>query len=452
MRNFGKTYSAHYKSILMLGIPLLLGQLGVIITGFADTVMVGRYSTQALASASFVNSMFTLMTILCMGYSYGLTPIVSALFARGDEKRVGEMVKNSMVLNSVFGLLVGLFMLVIYFFIENLGQPDELLPTIKPYYIIVLLSMVPIVLINVLRQFTDGIGQTQVSMWILTLGNLLNIVGNYFLIYGVCGFPEWGLFGAGISTLFARIMMLMGYVAWIMIAKRYKSYVRGYREGFVKRSSMKAVNNNSWPVSMQMGMETGIFTFATILVGWLGSDYLAAYQVVLVLSTFGFMVYYSFGASMAIKVANFDGLGDIEQLKLSVKAGYHIILGCALLASLIFIFAGEWIIGWFTTDPVVVGISLSLIAPLVLYQFGDATQIAYANALRGIKCVMPLMKFAFFAYVIIGLPSSYLFAFPFKGGAIGIYLSFVVALFVAGVLYWTRYRREIGKMQYTKNT
>lgn len=445
MSHFYAKYKKYYKQILIIGLPILLGQLGVIITGFVDTMMVGRYSTESLASASFVNNLFNLMNIVCLGFSYGLTPIVSAYYAKGDKTRIGELVKTALALNLLFGLFCGVIMFVLYFFLDEMGQPKELLPLMRPYYIVILLSMFPLVLVNALRQFTDGITDTKLGMIILLGGNVLNVVGNWVLIYGKLGFPELGLYGAGVSTLIARVVMLVSYIVCVCILVNYREYFRGFIDGIVKLKDFIEIGKLSLPVSLQMGMETAIFTIAAIFVGWLGADSLAAYQVIISMGTLGFMVYYSFGASMSIMIANYTGLGDTVRIKRCAQAGYHIILASAVLASVILLLCGRSAIGLFTTDENVIKIALMIIIPWMIYQFGDATQVAYANALRGIKCVMPVMQYAFWAYMVLGIPVCYLFAFPLKGGIVGVFLSFAVSLFAAGVLFMYRFYKELKK-------
>ena len=297
------TYIRHYRQIATLGLPLLLGQLGMIMTGFADTFMVGHYTTESLAAASFVNNIMNFMTVLCMGFSYGLTPIVSATNARGDRRGVGAIVKNAILLNMAFGIAVGLAMLLIYFNVEKMNQPANLIPLIKPYYLVLLASMVPMLLVNTLRQFTDGIGNTRLSMWIIIGGNLLNILLNYLTIYGNFGFPELGLLGAGLSTLAARVAMAAAYIIVLSRSHRYATYVQGIRHGDIDSRISSNIFATSWPIAVQMGLETGIFSFASIMIGWLGEIPLAAYQIMLSISTIGFMVYYSLGASMSIKIA-----------------------------------------------------------------------------------------------------------------------------------------------------
>ena len=191
----------HYKATLRLGIPIAIGQIGVIIMGFADTMMVGRYATEALASASFVNSVFNLISFLIMGYSYGLTPLVSAHCGRGEKHEAGGLLKQALMANGLFTLVLLTIMTVLYFYVDRMGQPPQLLPHIRPYYIVIGISMIFVALFNAVRQFTDGTSDTATGMWILLTGNALNIIGNVLLIYGVGPFPELGLLGAGLSTL-----------------------------------------------------------------------------------------------------------------------------------------------------------------------------------------------------------------------------------------------------------
>lgn len=199
-------YKEHYKDTIRLGVPIMLGQLGIIIVGFADNIMVGHHSTNELAAASFVNNFFNLAFIFGMGFSYGLTPIIGGLFAGKELKKAGETLKNSLFINFIVGILLSLCMLLLLFNIEILDQPEELMPYIVPYYILQLFSVVFAMLFNSFKQFSDGTTDTVTPMWIMLGANVLNIIGNYFLIYGKCGVPEMGLTGAGISTLASRIL------------------------------------------------------------------------------------------------------------------------------------------------------------------------------------------------------------------------------------------------------
>lgn len=186
-------YKQHYKALIFLGLPIVIGQVGVIILGFADTLMIGHHSTEELGAASFVNNVFTLCIIFSTGFSYGLTPIVGSLYGNRRFAEAGQALRCSLVANVLVALLLTFIMTVVYFNVERLGQPEELMPLIKPYYLVLLASLVFVMLFNGFKQFTDGITDTKTAMWILLGGNTLNIIGNYILINGKLGFPELGL-------------------------------------------------------------------------------------------------------------------------------------------------------------------------------------------------------------------------------------------------------------------
>lgn len=436
----------HYRSTLRLGIPIAVGQVGVIVMGFADTMMVGRYATDALAAASFVNSLFNLVNFLFLGYSYGLTPIVSACYGRGDREGAGNALKQSLAANGLFGFLTLLVMGVLYFFIDFMGQPEQVVPLIGPYYLLVLASMLFVVPFNVMRQFTDGTTATATAMWVLLVGNVLNIVGNALLIYGIGPFPELGLVGAGISTLFARMVSVLLIVAVVKWRKRYAPYRRGFRLAPLNPGTIRKMNASSLPISLQMGMESAAFTFSAVMAGWISATALAGFQVMVTIGALGFMFYYSFGSGTSIRVGTFMGINDLRQVRLSAKAGFHILFALAVVVSLFFFLLGKWFIGFFTTDPAVVNVCVGLIPFLMLYQLADATQICFANVLRGTGHVYAMMWIAFVSYVVINIPAGYLIAFPLGMGINGLFFSFSIGLFVAAALFAWQFKRVINRL------
>lgn len=434
-----------YLRIIRLGFPILVGQLGMIIVGFADTKMVGLYSTEALASASFVNNLFNTAIFACVGFTYGLTPLVGSLFARHHDAEIGNMVRNGLLVNVLFSLLITAIMGAIYFNIEKLGQPDELLPLIKPYFLIYLSGVLMISIFNVFAQWAYAINRTRMPMWIILVSNVLNIVGNWLLIYGKCGFPELGLLGAGLSTLFARIFCPVVIMAVFFLSKDYRGYRNGFLSGSISKRAIGNINRTSWPVSLQMTFEAGSFTIAAVMAGWLGAISLAAFQVIVIIGTLGFCIYYSVGSAVAVFVANCAGLSDRAGMRRYAFVGYRIMLVLATMSSLFFVFGAPHIIGQFTNDPLVLSASMALLVPLVLYQYGDATQINFANALRGTSNVMPMLWIAFVSYMVIGVPATYLMAFILGLGTYGIILSFSVSLFIAASLFLYYFLRVTRK-------
>lgn len=439
-------YFRHYGQLASLGLPIIIGQLGIILVSFADTMMVGHYRTSDLAAASFVNNVFNLVIIFSTGFSYGLTPVVGRFFGKSDFRSVGRMLKNSLAANSLIAVLLVLVMTAVYLNVDRLGQPAELLPLIRPYYLVLLASLLPVLLFNAFKQFADGITDTLTPMWILLTGNIVNIFGNWCLIFGKLGCPEMGLLGAGISTLISRILTVVIFACIFFFSGKYAQYREGFLRGKVNRRDFRTLNRLGWPVGLQMGMETGSFSLATIMVGWLGTLSLAAHQVMLTVGQLGFMLYYGMAAAIAVRTSHFLGQGDVRNVRDSATAGFQLILIMAAVVSTgIFAFRNS-IGGLFSENMEVAAIVAQLVIPFIIYQFGDGMQCAYSNALRGISDVKPVVLIAFVAYFLVSLPAGYIFGFVCGWGLTGIWMSFPLGLTTAGLLYFLRFRRTLARL------
>ncbi len=435
-------HSSHYSATLRLGLPIAIAQLGTIVLAFADTIMVGHYSTPALSAASFVNSLFNLATMIILGYSYGLTPFISSKFSQGSKAEVGAIMRRGLVANLVFGAAVLLCFGALFFLLPYLGQPSDLLPLMQSYYVTLWVSLWFVVIFTAARQFTDGITYTRLAMWLILAGNIVNIVLNYLLIFGIGPFPEWGLFGAGFATMVSRILIavvLLGIIFW---GKRFADFrLPLSAEELSLLPSLREIHSKSWPVSLQIGLETFCFAGSAVMTGWLGKIPLASYQILMTLGTLGFTLYYSLGASMSIRIAYFLGQNDKAEALLAGKAGRNLLLLNATLSSMLFYFAGNVIVHLFTQDEAVITASLALLLPLVVYQFADALQICYANALRATQHVLPMTWSSAVAYLVVGMPAAYLMGFTLKGGVEGIFYSFAISLMVAALLFAFFYHR-----------
>ncbi len=419
----------------------MVGQLGMIILGFADTMMVGHHSTTELGAASFVNNIINLVIITATGFSYGLTPIVGGLFGREELPQAGKALRCALLANLMAGAVMMAALTILYFNVGNIGQPEELLPYIRPYFLVLLASLPFVMLFNAFKQFTDSITETRTSMWILLSGNFLNIIGNYVLIYGKAGMPEMGVVGAGVSTLLSRIVM----VALFLIVFLSRKKMRPYRDGFLRlgwsRPTLRRLVSLGTPIALQMGMETASFSLSIIMVGWLGTIALASHQVMITISQFTFMVYYGLGAAVAVRTSYFNGQNDREKVRNTVVAGLQLMVALELLLSGIIFLLRNHIGGWFTDSAEVSSTVVTLLLPFFIYQFGDGLQITYANALRGIADVKPLVVIAFIAFFVISLPVGYFCGFVLGFGLVGVWMAFPFGLTSAGVMMWLRFKR-----------
>lgn len=445
MNNIIQRYSKHYSTIIRLGTPIVLGQLGNVILGFIDTIMVGQYSGEALSAAGFVNNIFNLGIFAMLGFSYGATPIIGAFYGRRENDNVGHSFRDSIWANILFGTIVIAAYSLLYINIGNLNQPEELLPLMRPYFLILLASLPSVILFNSFKQFTDTVAATKTALWVIIIGNFANVVMNYLLIFGVCGFPEMGLKGAGIATLLSRVLMAVLFVMFIIGQKRFSSYKSGFKARRSRRSDVTKLFKVGTPLAVQMGMETASFSLASLLMGWIGAVELAAFQVMCTTGSLCFLVYYGIAAASCIRISHYRGRGEWEKVNETATASLHIILAVAAVLSTGIIIFKSQLAAAFTADVAIQSMFIAMLIPMLAYQVSDGIQINYANALRGIAVTKPMSIYALISYILLALPVSYIFGFIFNLGGIGIAYGLPVGLTSAAILYYGRFRKEIAK-------
>ena len=438
---------SRYGALAALGLPIVVGQIGNVVLGFADTLMVGHHSMEELAAASFVNTMFTLVVLFATGFSYGLTPVAGSLFGRGMKGDIGAAVKNSLTANMLLSAALVAVTVVFCLNIHRFGQPDELLPLMRPYLWVNIASLPFLCCFNTFKQFFDGITDTKTPMFVIIGGNLLNIFGNWVLIYGELGAPELGLFGAGLSTALSRVVMAAACVVLFFRHRRYREFRAGFAAASASRGGMRRLASLGLPVAMQMGMETAAFSLSAIFVGWIGTTALAAHQVVITVSQLLYMVSSGMAAAVAVRVSYFAGQKDYRAVRRTSTCGLQLILTIAATLSLPVFLLKDTISWWFTDSAEVCVLVSQTVIPLIAYQLGDAVQYTFANSLRGIEHVRPMIWIAFFAYFVVSLPLGWMLGIHMGYGLVGIWSAFPVCLSTAGLLYFLCFRRALGRLE-----
>ncbi len=437
----------HFRPLLRLGLPVIIGQVGLILVGFADNVMVSHHSLSELAAASFVNNFLNLVIIFGMGFSYGLTPLVATNKEWGRSDQVSHYLGHSFLLNLLISLLIGGGLFLLEGSLGAFNLSEELRPIALPYYRIQILGFMVVMLFNTFKQYTEGMGDTQIPMYITLAGNVLNIGLNYLLIYGKGGFPEWGLYGAGLSTLVSRVVMLIAIVAVTALLPRYRKIlerVKGLHWSW--REGLMPLLRLGTPVALQMGMEAASFSVAVILVARISTSALAAHQIIATISTLGFMVYYGIGAATAIRSSTLLAQGERRETRYVASAGVYLCLFVAAVMMPLLVLCREPVVRLFNADLSVAEATYLALIPLCLYQIGDALQIVYANALRGISRVAMLAPAAALCHLIVAPSMAWLFGFGvgLEGNGpqlMGVWFAFPVSLTLLGLILRYSFRR-----------
>lgn len=429
-----RAYFPYYKRLMALAIPVVLTQAGQMLVHLIDNAMVGRVGTTELAAASFANSVFMLMMVLGMGLIFGITPILGQAIGAKNDELAATIMKNGSVVASIVTLILFVLSWSITWVMPYLGQNQEVLELAIPYYRTLSLSLLPFLGFILLKQIGEGLGNTFIAMVATITANLVNIIFNYLFIFGKMGFPEMGLLGAGLATLISRILMPIILLAGFLYVKRYRYYFKEMLQAAYSKTAMKNAFNTGYPIAVQMLLEVSIFAIGAVMMGWINDVALAAHQVALGLAGFTFMIANGVAMATTIRVSIQYGDKNTEGLKMASFASIHLVLGYMLLTATTFFLLKYELPRLFTQDLDVIKQAGILLIIAGIFQIFDGLQVISLGILRGISDVRIPMFIAAFAYILVGLPISYLCAFTFNFGPIGIWFGFVAGLGLTGVL------------------
>ncbi len=443
-------YKPHYKSILKLGIPIIVGQIAVILLGFIDNMMVGQHNLLELSASSFVNNFQNIMLIFGLGFSYGLTPLVAESEKKNNLQNIGKLLQSSLQLNISIAFIISLLLIGLIPFLALFNLNEELKPLALPYYYLQTLSFIVSMIFNAYKQFYDGMSRTQFPMYVTIGGIGLNIFLNYLFIYGKWGMPEWGLWGAGIATLASRISMLSVIIFSFYKEKKWKQIHKNLLFFRTHISSLKKLFKMGYPIAIQLGLEAISFSIIIIFVAKLGAYSLAAHQVILVVTLLGYLVYYGLGAATAIRVSHFKALEKREEIQLITKASVHIGLILAIFSALLMFFIRNYVSFLFTPEEKVQSLVAVALIPIILYQIPDVLQVIFSNALRGLGTVKKLIPIAFICHIIVAPTLSYIFCFVFAQSfeayqLMAIWSSFPISLGLTALLLFRYLKKSLHK-------
>lgn len=435
----------------------MLTQLGASLVGLFDSIMVGHYATVDLAAVSFSNALFFTVMVFAMGALMGLTPLVGVEVGKltsisshseqsnssinsSPQSLIASLFQNGML----FMVLLSIFTLVVLGgcipFLHCFGQDPAVVEVARPYYILIVISIVPFLFFTFFKQFLEGLGNTSVAMVITLVMNGLNIFLNWLFIYGNWGCPELGATGAGIGSLVARIGMAICFVVVMYWRKEWKGYLCSIRWRWIKASVLKDLTNIGLPIGVQTLMETIAFTAAFVFIGWISKEALAAHQIANQICDMTFMVILGIGSATTIRVSHQLGANNLEGVRMASNASIHLVLLINAIGAALMIGLRNQIPLLFTEDEKVIAIASQLVVLAGVLQLADGLQVVAASMLRGITDVKVPMVIAMFSYTIVCISIGLFLAFPMGMGAVGIWIGFVVGLSVAAICLHTRFR------------
>ena len=408
-------------------------------------MMVGHIGTTELAAASFAVNVFHVGMLFGLGITLGLTPLVGQSFNPKSPGGVGGWLKNGILVHLIAAVLLCMLMSSVVFFMDRMGQREDVVKAAIPYFLIHVASLLPLILFFSIKQFFEGVGNTKTAMIITIIANLVNIVFNYILIYGKLGFPAMGLNGSGVATLIARLIMPVIFLLIILKKPLFRVYFDSAKKARFEIEKISRMLSVGLSIGMQMVIEIMAFSVGAIMIGWISKEALAGHQVAIGMASMTYMISFGLASGTSIRVSHAVGDHDRNELKHAVLASLHIVIAFMALMGILFVVLRNQLPLLFTNDPEVIKVAAGLLIMGAFFQIFDGVQVVLLGALRGMADVRIPMFMAFFSYIVVSLPISYLLSFVFHFGYSGVWIGFIFGLSTAAILFGLRLKHQLHK-------
>jgi len=432
-------YREHYQANLLLAYPVVISQLGHTVVGLADSLIVGHKGALPLAAVSLGNSVFIVVMMIGIGISFGLTPLIAQASGKKTHHDCGTLLSNSLLVNSVTGVVLCLLTFVVISVLGQLHEPREVVVLAKPFMAYLAVSVMPLMIFLTFKQFAEGLGFTKQAMYISIAGNILNICVGIVLVFGLLGFPSMGIIGVGISTLVDRFLMALAMGFYVLKGKRFKPFLDAFSWAALRWRSVVSLLHIGVPVSMQYFFEVSAFSFSAVMIGWTGAIALAAHQIAISLASVTYMMASGLAAAATIQAGNSFGQQNFGRMRFAAVSSYHLVLVFMSFTAILFIVFRGYLPLLYIKDLRVVSLASSLILIAAFFQLFDGFQVVGLGILRGMSDVRVPTLLTFIAYWIIGLPLAYILGIRLGWGATGIWIGLGFGLGMAAVLLLFRF-------------
>jgi len=448
-------YTKEFKFNLNLSYPVIIGLLGHTMVQLVDNIMVGQLGTAELAAVSLGNSFFFVAMSLGIGFSTAITPLIAETDGMKDIFQGRNIFIHGLFLCIFLGIFLSLCVSVSKPLLFQMEQPDEVVVLAYPYLQWVGISLIPLICFQGFKQFSEGLSHTHPAMYATLLGNVINIILNYFLIFGFWIFPKLGVEGAAIGTLFSRCFMLIFIALYVRFNIRFRAYMTNLRFRITDLHLFRKIIKLGFPSALQMFFEVLFFTVAVWISGFLGKNPQAANQIALNLSSMTFMFAMGLSVTAMIRVGNQKGRQDFISLKRIAYSIFLLIFIFDIVFCFFFLLTSDYLPWIYLNDnnllqikdvQEVVTIASSLLIASAFFQISDGLQAVVLGALRGLQDVNIPAFITFFSYGIFGIPVSFYLGIKTDLGAIGIWIGLLSGLTASAVLLFWRFQHLTKKL------
>ncbi len=444
------SYQEEIKKTLSLAIPSVVAQLGSILMGVTDNIMVGHYLGKiGLGVSGIANSIAFVIASIGIGGLAVVAPLISKAKAERNVPEVNRLFRAGLWAAFWFGLVLGAIGFICVYFFEIFQQSAEINRKAPGFMSVIVVSNFFVFIFAASKQLSDGLSRTYVAMMITFVGLITNLVFNILLINGYLGFPALGLNGSAVSTLIARVFMVIAMLAYLFRAKTFQKYLRKKYNPLPVGNLVRYIFKIGVPSGLQFFFEIAAFSLAVVMMGWLGDNQLAAHQIAINLASTTYMMASGLGVAGGIRVGEGRGLRSIHKIRMSGNAALLLVGVFMTIMMLLMIVLDKFLVRLYISDTEieVVAIAVKLMLIAAVFQLSDGIQVVALGILRGISDVNIPTWITMFAYWIVALPLGYFLGFTLKQDAIGIWLGLWAGLTMSAVLLTTRFYYLVAKMK-----
>ena len=447
LNDFSK-YTREFKYNLKLAFPVMIGMLGHTFVQFIDNIMVGQLGTAELAAISLGNSFVFIAMSIGIGFSSAITPLVAEADGAKKEDDVSRIFEHSFLICLILGIVLFLSVFLNRNLLYSMNQPIEVVELASPYLFWVSMSLITIVAFQSFRQFADGLSFTRAAMYSTLVGNAINVILNFFLIFGFWIFPKLGVEGAAIGTLISRICMLTFIIFYLKLHKKLSKYIKKFFPSKVEIKRVKKILYLGLPSALHSLFEVAFFVSAVWMSGFIGKNSQAANQIALNLSSMTYMVALGVGVAAMIRVGNQRGMMNFKKLREVALSTLLLIIIIDIFFCFIFLIFNDSLPLLYldSSDPSgfndvseVLKIASNLLIVAGVFQLFDGIQAVVLGSLRGMQDVIKPAIIIFFSYGILGFPISYTLGFYTSLGMVGIWIGLLSGLFFSSLFLFLRF-------------
>lgn len=445
---FSQHYQEEIKKTFLLALPIVIAQLGVVLMGVTDNIMVGRYIGKiGLGSAGIANSMSFLIASIGMGGLSVVAPLISKAKAERNVPEINRLFRAGIKVSLWFSVILGIVGFVCIYYFKIFQQSPEINEQAPAFMAIIIVSNAFMFVFAAAKQLSDGLSRTYVAMMITVFGLILNLIFNIVLINGYFGFPKMGLLGSAASTLITRILMMLALLAYLFNTKTFKKYLHTKYKSLQTNDLVIMIFKIGVPSGLQFFFEIAAFSLAVIMMGWLGENQLAAHQIAINVASTTYMMASGLGIAGGIRVGEGRGLKEIRKIRFSGNVALLLVVIFMTAMMLIILGFNRFLVELYISDNEVINIAIRLMLVAAVFQLSDGVQVVSLGILRGISDVNIPTWITMFAYWGLSLPLGYLLAFNFKMDAIGIWFGLLAGLTASAVLLTIRFYYLIKKLK-----